>query len=85
MTPLRLMGLRAGKISDDSFCQISLFEDESAKKKKEFEKTVDTIRSRFGIDSIKRASFLQKDAIVDHAASKKKTFQTGSTKKNLQK
>ena len=85
MTPLRLMGLRAGKISDDSFCQMSLFEDESAKKKKEFEKTVDTIRSRFGIDSIKRASFLQKDAIVDHAASKKKTFQTGSTKKNLQK
>ena len=48
--------------------------------KKEFEKTVDSIRNRFGIDSIKRASFLQKDAIVDHAASKKKTFKTGSAK-----
>ena len=39
---------------------------------KEFEKTVDAIRSRYGIDSIKRASFLQKDSIVDHAASKRK-------------
>ena len=81
----RLIGLRTSQIQEDPFEQMSLFEDESAKKKKEFEKTVDTIRSRFGIDSIKRASFLQKDAIVDHAASKKKTFQTGSTKKNLQK
>ena len=80
MTPLRLMGLRVGKISDDSFCQMSLFEEPHARKKKEFEKTVDSIRSRFGIDSIKRASFLQKDAIVDHAASKKKTFKTGSAK-----
>ena len=80
MTPLRLMGLRVGKISDDNFCQMSLFEEPHARKKKEFEKTVDSIRSRFGIDSIKRASFLQKDAIVDHAASKKKTFKTGSAK-----
>ena len=60
MTPLRLMGLRVGKISDDSFCQMSLFEEPHARKKKEFEKTVDSIRNRFGIDSIKRASFLTK-------------------------
>ncbi len=85
LTPLRLMGLRAGKISDDCFCQMSLFEDASAKKKKEFEKAVDSIRSRFGVDSIKRASFLQKDIIVDHATSKKKTFKTGSSKQNPEK
>ena len=72
MTPLRLMGVRAGKISEDAFSQISLFEDPGLQKKKEFEKTVDAIRSRYGIDSIKRASFLQKDSIVDHAASKRK-------------
>lgn len=71
-TPLRLMGVRAGKISEDVFSQISLFDDPRQKKKQEFEKTVDAIRSRYGIDSIKRASFLQKDSIVDHAASKKK-------------
>ena len=36
------------------------------------ESIVDAIRSKYGIDSVKRASFLRKDAIVDHAASKKK-------------
>ena len=72
MTPLRLMGVRAGKINDGSFSQISLFDDPGLVKKKEFEKTVDQIRNKYGIDSIKRASFLQKDSIVDHAASKRK-------------
>ena len=72
MTPLRLMGVRAGKISDDGFSQMSLFDDPGLQKKKDFEKAVDAIRSKYGIDSVKRASFLRKDSIVDHAASKKK-------------
>ena len=72
MAPLRLMGVRAGKISDDDFSQMCLFSDPRAEIRKELEKTVDAIRSRYGTDSIKRASFLRKDAIVDHAASKKK-------------
>lgn len=72
MTPLRLVGVRSGKISGQDFSQLSLFEDPGMEKKKEFEKAVDSIRNRYGIDSIKRASFLQKDSIVDHAASKKK-------------
>ncbi len=71
-TPLRLMGVRAGKISDEEFQQMSLFDDPKARKKKEFEKAVASIRSRYGVDIIKRASFLQKDAVADHAASKKK-------------
>lgn len=72
MTPLRLMGVRAGKISDQDFSQLSLFEDPSLQKKKELERAVDSIRNRYGVDSIKRASFLQKDSVVDHAASKEK-------------
>lgn len=75
-TPLRLIGVRASKISDDSFCQMSLFESETTRKMKEMEKAVDQIRSKFGTDSVKRASFLNKDAIVDHAASKKKHLST---------
>ena len=71
-TPLRLMGVRAGKLSSRDFVQMSLFEDPAAAKKKRFEETVDAIRSRYGVDSIKRASFLKKDAPVDHAAGKKK-------------
>lgn len=73
-TPLRLMGVRAGKISEAGFLQLNLFEDPSARKKKELEKAVDSIRSRYGVDSIKRASFLKKDAVADHAAGKKKYF-----------
>lgn len=71
-TPLRLIGLRTTKISEEGFCQMSLFDTEQAKKKKELEKAVDQIRSRFGTDSIKRASFLKKDSIVDHASGKTK-------------
>lgn len=71
-TPVRLIGVRAGKIDGDSFCQLSLFDTSASRKKKDMEKAVDQIRSKFGVDSIKRASFLKEDSLVDHAASKKK-------------
>ncbi len=72
MTPVRLMGVRAGKIQEEDYYQFNLFEDPRLEKMKHMEKTVDAIRQRFGTDSIKRASFLQKDSLVDHAVSKKK-------------
>ena len=72
LTPVRLIGVRAGKIQEEDCYQISLFEDPRAVKMKEMEKTVDAIREKFGTDSIKRASFLKKDSLVDHAVSKKK-------------
>ncbi len=72
LTPVRLIGVRAGKIWKEDYEQMSLFEDPRAHKLNEMEKTVDAIREKFGTDSIKRASFLQKDSLVDHAASKRK-------------
>ena len=72
LTPVRLISVRAGKIQDDSFCQMSLFSDARSQKQQDMEKAVDAIRERFGTDSIKRASFLKKDALVDHAAGKSK-------------
>lgn len=71
-TPLRLMGVRVTKISEEGSGQLSLFETEHTRKMKEMEKAVDQIREKFGTDSIKRASFLKKDSLVDHAASKTK-------------
>lgn len=71
-TPVRLIGIRTEKISDHGFVQMSLFETEQDRKRLEMEKAVDAIRSRFGTDSVKRASFLAKDSLVDHAASKHK-------------
>ena len=72
LTPVRLIGVRVTKIASDGVSQLSFFDTDTNKKKREFEKAVDQIRSRFGVDSIKRASFLNGDALVDHAASKKK-------------
>ncbi|RFZ80773.1 DNA polymerase IV [Lacrimispora amygdalina] len=71
-TPLRLLGVRTTKISDEGYMQMNLFESEQSRKIKEMEKAVDHIRSKFGTDSVKRASFLQKDRMVDHAAGKEK-------------
>ncbi|MCI9591211.1 MAG: DNA polymerase IV [Lachnospiraceae bacterium] len=72
LTPVRLIGVRVTKIASDGVSQLSFFDTDTNKKKREFEKAVDQIRSRFGVDSIKRASFLNGDVLVDHAASKKK-------------
>lgn len=77
LTPIRLMGLRASKISDDSYCQLSLFESDKSEKMKNLEKAVDLIRGKYGVDSIKRASFLKDDGIVDHASGKQKHLKRG--------
>ena len=53
-TPVRLVGVRAGKIDDDTFSQISLFDTPQSRKKKELERAVDQIRNKFGVDSIKQ-------------------------------
>ena len=71
-TPVRLIGIRTGKISDHAFVQMSLFETEQDRKRLKMEQAVEQIRSRFGTDSIKRASFLKKDSLVEHAASRHK-------------
>lgn len=71
-TPVRLIGLRTSQISNDSYEQLSLFETEQSRKLKNLEKAVDSIRGKYGIDSIKRASFLASDRVIDHAVSKQK-------------
>lgn len=79
LTPVRLIGLRTSHISEDQFEQLSLFENEQSRKMKELEKAVDSIRGKYGIDSIKRASFLKEDTVVDHAVSKKKHLKQKET------
>ena len=71
-TPLRLMGVRTTKIAEDGVSQLNFFDTAQDQKKRDFEKAIDQIRTRFGVDSIKRASFLSSNAIADHAAGKQK-------------
>lgn len=72
LTPIRLLGVRTTRIVDDDYCQLSFFDNGPSQKIQQFEKAIDSIRSKFGTDSIKRASFLDEDSLVDHAANKKK-------------
>ena len=72
LTPVRLIGVRAARITDGEFIQMNLFDTERNQKLEQMEKAVDAIRGKFGIDSIKRASFLKPDSIVEHAVGKKK-------------
>ena len=72
LTPVRLIGLRTSRISEDSFEQISLFDTQKSRKMKELERAVDQIRKKYGTDSMKRASFLKTDTLTDHAVSKEK-------------
>lgn len=71
-TPVRLVGVRVSQISDDGFTQLSMFDAGRNRKLEQMDRAVDAIREKYGIDSIKRASFLKPDTIVDHASSKKK-------------
>ncbi len=71
-TPLRLIGVRTTKITEEGYDQLNLFESEQSRKMKEMEKAVDHIRNKFGTDSVMRASFLKEDKIVDHVTGKGK-------------
>lgn len=60
-SPLRLLGVRATKLSTEDYTQISLFDLSTNEKLEKLDKALDNIRGRFGKNSIKRASFLETD------------------------
>ncbi len=55
-TPLRLLGLALTGLSKGEEQQISLFPDEERERARRVDKAVDSIRTRFGYDTIKRGS-----------------------------
>lgn len=61
--PVRLLGIALGNITEDCSEQISVFDmpgvsDNGEKREEELEKTLDSIRARFGHDKIKRAKLM---------------------------
>ncbi len=59
--PIRLIGVRAGKVSHSgSNRQLSLFDTTDYEKLEKLDKAMDSIRVRFGTDAVKPASFLKK-------------------------
>lgn len=59
-TPIRLLGVHAGKLTSDHFSQLSLFDDANNQNEK-LEQALDQIRTKYGNTSIMRASFLKSD------------------------
>lgn len=58
-TPIRQIGVRTSKVQSDVGRQYNLFDQQRFDKLEVVDRIVDQIRSRYGEDSIQRASFLQ--------------------------
>lgn len=57
--PLRLIGVALTNLTDESFEQLSLFEDnEKKERRRKLDATMDEIRKKFGNDKIARASIM---------------------------
>lgn len=58
--PIRHLGIHTSKVNKDpKMRQLSLFDmDTSYEKREKLDKAIDSIRCRYGVDSIKRASFV---------------------------
>lgn len=59
-TPIRLLGVQAGNVTnEDTFRQISLFDNTNYEKLEKLDKALDTINARYGNGAILRASNLK--------------------------
>lgn len=64
-TPIRQLGIHTGRLKDKhAGRQLSLFDTADYAKLEQLDKTVDTIRKRYGIDALRRAAFL--GSPIDH-------------------
>lgn len=63
--PIRHLGVYASRIRDHDFTrQMDLFDQTNYEKLEKMDAAVDAIRQKFGIDAVKRASFLEGE--IDH-------------------
>ncbi|MDD3222395.1 MAG: DNA polymerase IV [Lachnospiraceae bacterium] len=58
-TPIRLLGIRTSKLTDQSNLQMNLFDTVENKKLQNLDKALDAIRSKYGRDAVVRGSFLK--------------------------
>ncbi len=63
-TPIRLLGVSLTNLSGEEEAQLSLFDGEDREKARQLDRIVDSIRSQFGFDTIKRGSACDVDQSV---------------------
>lgn len=67
--PLRLIGVALTNLTDESFEQLSLFEDNKKKERhRKLDATMDEIRQKFGNDKITRASIMNSNSGIARKA-----------------
>ena len=69
--PIRYLGIHTSHVTQSEFRQSNLFETVDYEKQRKAEAAIDTLRKRFGKDSVMRASFLpspsgNKKIFIDH-------------------
>lgn len=69
-SPIRLLGVRASKLDENEFSQVSLFDSGKHEKLNKLDSAIDKIRDKYGTDAVKRASFLKDDSICKHRLGK---------------
>lgn len=67
--PIRQIGVRVGKLSDNRVYQKSIFDDDIIEKKRCLDKTIDQLREKFGDKAIIRSTFLEDEDTSDKAGS----------------
>ena len=72
VTPIRLLGVRAGKVTEDQNRQINFFDFENYEKQSKLDSAIDSIRDKFGHASVIRASFLDQSTNPLEGKNKKK-------------
>ncbi len=65
-SPIRLLGIHTSRIKEEGNRQMNIFDQTDYEKLEKLDKAVDKIRGKFGLDSIKRASFLEPPKPIDH-------------------
>ncbi len=64
-SPIRHLGIHTSRVQDDNFTrQMNLFDEVDYEKLARMDETLDRLRERFGIDSVKRAIFINQP--IDH-------------------
>lgn len=59
--PIRLLGVSTSHATDNDFYQFNLFDEEKNQRFAKLNKAIDSIRDKYGEDSIKRARFIDSD------------------------
>ncbi len=64
-TPIRLLGVFTSRATDDQSFQYNLFETDKYERLSKLDKAIDTIRGKYGKDSVQRACFVKKTSDLE--------------------